>query len=79
MTWNHRVILRKGTNGAQDYYAIHEVFYNKDGKPYLVTEEGVDVGGANLEELEETLEWMTKALSQPVIDMTYFDDLKFRK
>ena len=34
MTWDHRVIRRKYENG-EEYFAIHEVYYNKDGTRIL--------------------------------------------
>lgn len=34
MTWNYRIILHPAANGT-DYawYALHEVFYDRDGNP----------------------------------------------
>jgi len=47
---------------------IHEVFYDAKGVPEMVTVEPVEVCGECLEELEETLAQMTKALGQPILE-----------
>ena len=40
MKWNYRIIKKKVPKSKpKEYqYAIHEVFYNKKGKPTMVTE-----------------------------------------
>ena len=39
MSWNYRVIKK------EDYLEIHEVYYDKKGKPNGYTENAVTVGG----------------------------------
>ncbi len=75
MTWNHRVIRRTHPQWKRPYFAVHEVFYDEDDVPYLVTQEPVDVGGESLDEVRQSLEMMAAALEKPVIDMSYFDEL----
>jgi len=73
MTWNHRVIHVKLTEPSieEDWYSIHEVFYN--GVPELCTAEAIAPEGESIESLQQTLEWMLKALGEPILEMTDFD------
>lgn len=43
MSWNYRILVSE-TNG-EDYYAIHEVFYDDGGNPNGWTQEPIDFGG----------------------------------
>jgi hypothetical protein len=43
MHWNHRVI-RSRRNG-EEWYAIHEVYYDDDGKPETYTAEPDGIEG----------------------------------
>jgi hypothetical protein len=73
MHWNHRVI-RSRRNG-EEWYAIHEVYYDDDGKPETYTAEPDGIEGESLEELRQYLTWMRAALRQPVL--TVNDDGQF--
>jgi|14BtaG_2_1085337.scaffolds.fasta_scaffold32907_2 hypothetical protein len=68
MTWNHRVISREG----QDELAIHEVYYDEDGEPNMVTNDAVGIYGETVEELRETLERMLKSLEAPKLAFESF-------
>lgn len=70
--WNHRVV-RRIVNG-EEWLAIHEVFYDKKGRPHSVTEDGIEPGGNNMEELRSDLERMAKALDHPILDYDKFTD-----
>jgi len=71
MTWNHRIIRQ--IYDGEAFLGIHEVFY-KDGVPDLCTEDCIGVCGEDIEELAQTLAWMQKALSQPILEMTDFEE-----
>lgn len=59
------------------WYAIHEVHYRKNGKPYLVTTEPVNVLGDNKNELLDTLFMIMKdAFYYPVLDYDSFSKKK---
>ena len=66
MIWNHRVV-RKVCDG-EEFLGIHEVFYDDEGIPDMCTVDAAEVCGESLEGLEQTLEWMTKALGQPILE-----------
>ena len=71
MTWNHRVVHR--VIQGDDFYGIHEVFYDDEGRPDMMTERAVGVCGDNLEELQQTLEWMLQAMDKPILE---YDEIR---
>lgn len=68
--WNYRVV-KTDFNGDYSRLAIHEAFYDDNGKLITITEDPVTVN-ADLEEgvegLKEILEHMMLALAKPVIN-----------
>ena len=70
MFWNYRVIKKIHDDGTE-IFAIHEVYYDDDGKPDLVTEDPCEPQGETLEELKDDCEWYQKALEHPVLN---YDD-----
>ncbi len=78
MVWNHRVIREAFTpeeaefEDEEFFYTIREVFYFEDGKPELVTMKGDAPWGTTLEELQQDIEWFSKALGQPVLNYEDF-------
>lgn len=72
MSWNHRVVRHKNPRPYDEddkyYYRIHEVYYREDGSIWAMTKESVEPHGLTVEELEEDLRWMLKALRKPVLD-----------
>lgn len=94
-TWSYRIIRHterykkesilpkfwhKYKNKKIIYYALHEVHYRKNGKPYLVTEEPISTIGDTKADLLDTMFTMLKdAFYYPVLDMSYFDNLNKNK
>lgn len=75
--WNYRIIKKQV--GGEDRYAIHEVYYQK-GKPYMYTENPVEISAESIEDLKEELEWIQDCLDKPVLtddDMDIKEILKF--
>ena len=71
MSWNHRVMKRSYTHkdGTIEYtYAIHEVYYDKEGNVDSYTEDSVAPQGETLEELEKEIELFKKAILKPVLN-----------
>ena len=66
MSWNHRVMKMK--DGEDDFYQIHEVFYDKEGNVESYTKNGVTVGGKDIGEVKWVLREMLAALEKPVLD-----------
>ena len=66
MSWNHRVM--KSKDGEDDYYQIHEVYYNNKGEPDSWTKNGVMVGAESVEGLRWVLEKMLESLDKEILD-----------
>ena len=75
MSWNHRVVKRTFVHDEggkdeyrEDQYGIHEAYYDKNKKVFMITEDTTGPSGSNMAELKQSLEWMAKALEHPVLD-----------
>lgn len=64
MHWNHRLIKRLN-NGEEELYIV-EIYY-ENGSIVGWSEQEV-VWGTTVDEVKTLLEWMTEALSKPVLD-----------
>jgi len=71
MTWNYRIIAHK--DGDSYYYEIHEVYYDKTGKPDGYTKNAT-VGSESIEGIEWSLEKMKECLSKPILSAENFPD-----
>ena len=71
MTWNHRVI--RHVYDGEETFAIHEVFYDADGDPILCTTDAVGVWGNTIDEVKQILKWMSRAVRQPILNMSDFE------
>lgn len=73
MTWNYRIISREVHHPAEDdytetLYAIHEVYYDKDGKITAWTEAPVTLDAfAGVEDIRSSLELIKASLAEPVL------------
>jgi len=72
MTWNYRVIAHEYKDEL--YFEIHEVYYNDDGVPEMCTVDAVEVAGESLAALSQTLDWMRKALREPILNIADFEE-----
>ena len=71
MTWRYRIVKRKVKDptkkrGWRYLYGIHEVFYNKDGKPCAMSEDAEAVIGETVEEVKKILKDMLEDCKKPV-------------
>jgi len=74
--WNYRVVRRKNifidpTNkreGVDHTYAIHEAYYDENGRVGAITQEPVEPFGENVEELRHSWVMMAEAFGLPVLD-----------
>lgn len=71
MTWNYRVIRHGET---EDFYAVHEVYYDKDGTPHSWSTNPKGAGGSTPEELTAELDRMRVALTKPVLVVASTED-----
>lgn len=63
--WNYRVMIHPDVKGDEVYQAIHEVYYDDDGKVTGWTDSPISVGG---EDVAWVLDRMREALEKPVLD-----------
>jgi len=80
------LLLKKNKEHREKYYpndyiewfAIHEVFYNKKGKIYGITKDPITVTTEtfNKSEFNRILSWMRKAVNAPVIDYNTSKEIK---
>jgi hypothetical protein len=71
--WNHRV-FKKYCSGDGWYYTIREAYYTND-KITGFTDGSRGVGGGNIKELREVLQWMGKCLDKPVVILNEIDEI----
>lgn len=64
-TFNYRVFRKQDALG-NDYFEIHEVYYNEEGKVIGLTAKPKTPFGYTKEELKENLERMLAALDNPI-------------
>ena len=66
MTWNYRCIVDE--HKGEEYFQIHEVYYDSDGIPNAMTKEGVTVfSEEGLKGMKEVFKMMKEALKKPII------------
>ena len=73
MSWNYRIVVEnKGTE--EEFWSIREVYYNKQGLIYAMTEESMEPTGETEEELKDDFLRMQHAFYKDVIVL---DNFKF--
>ncbi len=65
-TWSLRVL--EVPDGANSYYEVREVFYNRNGEPFGHTK--VSLVAESKEALSKYLEWVVEATEKPVFRET---------
>lgn len=68
MSWNYRIVKDKDEDLKEEYYALSEVYYSKDGRVMGVT--SPIFTASSLEELKSTLFLMGEAFEKKVLDKT---------
>ena len=71
MTWNYRVMRFTYSNGTS-YFAVHEVYYDKDGAPNAYSAGACEPYGESLEELKSDMSMMLKAFHLPILTESDF-------
>lgn len=77
--WNYRVVYHppyKYTVGiteldGNEYYAVHEVHYNDEGKPNEYAIDSI-IHGDTLEELKEIWDLVNTGIKKDVINISFF-------
>ena len=70
MSWNYRVIKVREKIGRNSYthYAVHEVFYDKKGKPIARSETPDELVAGTFKDLTVDYLMRAEAFCKPVID-----------
>jgi len=74
--WNYRVVRKRtvlaDTKSKKERtyftYAIHEAYYDKNGKVGSITQESINPFGENVEELRHSWVMMAEAFGQSILD-----------
>ena len=70
MSWNYRIVHQFSYDDEWDDYAIHEVYYDKNGKPDGMTEECVSPTGRDQETFLSSWDLYQVAFKKEIL---YFD------
>ena len=78
--WNYRVVRKRTVltdpkskkERTRFTYAIHEAYYDKNGKAGSITQESINPIGENVEELRHSWVMMAEAFGQSILD---FDNI----
>jgi hypothetical protein len=70
--WNYRIVRDKIAGG--EYYRVHEVYYDMDGKPTIITEDPEAAFGETPDELIADLELMLEHVLRSKDDIIDHDD-----
>lgn len=74
MTWNYRVVRHRDPTEEQGWIvSIHEVFYDEQGKPVLMSEQPAGVVSSTVMGLSEVLSTLRQAFDLPILNA---EDLK---
>ena len=65
MSWNYRIMAHEHEN--EMYFEIHEVYYDKDGKPESCTKNPVTVGSEDDNGISWILDKMKESLEKPIL------------
>ena len=71
MTWNYRVL--KSKDGEDDWYQIHETYYDKEKNVNGWAKNGATVCGNTLVEIRSSLELMLKSLDKEILNKNKMD------
>lgn len=67
--WNYRIVKHVGR--FDEYYQIHEAYYDKGDKAHSITRDATKPIGDTVTELKADLKAMLKAFDKPVLN---YDD-----
>jgi hypothetical protein len=79
MTWNLRLVKHTDRKFRRTWYGVHEVFYTDSGKPWLMTENPVEIEGDTPEEVRRYLGMIRRDLKRlPMLDADKVKWARFR-
>lgn len=72
MSWNYRVcktLHNKGTSREEVELSIREVYYNRDGDIWAISEHAVGIIGEFMDDINDTIQLMKESVNKEVIDL----------
>jgi len=72
MSWNYRVL--KSVDDDDDWFQLHEIYYNKDNKVNGWVKAGATVHGNSIDDLRDTLNKMLEALDKEALHQRQEDE-----
>ena len=76
MSWNYRLMYHEFE--GEEWYAIHEVFYNDDGKIIGWTKDPIEVVADNAEGVDQVLQMMSSDIHKyPVLSYDMEPEVSF--
>jgi hypothetical protein len=73
MKWNYRLLAH--VDGDDYFFQIHEVYYNKKGKPISFTKKGVIPSGSTVNEVLVSLDEMSMCAKKPILSAERFPEI----
>lgn len=75
MTWNHRVLkhVQKLNGKTYTHYAIHEVYYDKKGKPNMCSLSPDPIQSEEKQDLKDAYLMMASAFGKPILNYSDFN------
>ncbi|MCD6398216.1 MAG: hypothetical protein J7L71_11820 [Spirochaetaceae bacterium] len=70
MMWNYRVVRKKELTHFT--YAVHEAYYDNNGKVGSITQKAINPFGETIEELRHSWLMMAEAFGKPILN---YDDI----
>jgi hypothetical protein len=73
MSWNYRIVKKaipaEHRAGGEFHHALHEVYYDKEGRPNGLTQAPAHFGGADRDEIANALELALRdARERPILN-----------
>lgn len=76
MSWNYKIIAHDDNISTDEvYFKIHEVYYNKEGKPDGYTADPITIGGEDLKSLHWTINKIKECLDKPILSKKNFPEI----
>lgn len=72
MSWNYRVWHTYYEPTEEDFFEVKETYYNSSGEICACTESASSPSGCTQEELKESLQHMTDAMDEAIIETQGF-------
>jgi hypothetical protein len=76
MTWNYRIVKTYHEESKEYVYAIHEAYYDEQGKVNFITQDPISIIGESTGCLKWMLDSISEALTKPILEDKDFNKEK---